>query len=121
MRKLKIKPTFHEMYMDYQSEFKNEYGRDKFQKIFNTVTNSNTIIDLIRKAQSLNIAPTGRDITTCILSMPYFIFAKSDTRLMGSIIALYMWDQQVNVYFQLKDIKAMYYTIEDIFGNLGIY
>lgn len=121
MQKLPMKPTFYEMYIDYQTDFKNEYGREKFKKIFDTVTNSNTIRELISKAQSLNVAPSGRDYTTCILSMSYFIFAKSDTRLMGSIIALYMWDQQVNVYFQYKDIKAMYYTVEDIFGNLGMY
>ena len=121
MNKLPIKPLFDELFNDYKHQFINQYGRNKFDEIFATVTNSSTIRELLTRAYSLKMTPCGRDYTTCILSMRYFIFARADTRLMGSILVLYIWHQKNNTHYQCLNVTDLKYTVDDIFGNLGIF
>jgi hypothetical protein len=121
MKKLPLESTYSAMYAGYKLQFIEKYGREKFQNIFDTIIDSKIVKKLFIQAQNLNVAPAGKDYVNAILSMPYFIFAKNDTRIMGSLIALYIWDQNVNIHFKLKDIRQMGYTVDDIFGNLGVY
>lgn len=121
MNRLPLKSTFTELFNDYKHQFINQYGRTKFDEIFETVLNSSTIRELLTRAYVLNVAPSGKDYTTCILSMSYFILARTDTRLMGAILILYMWDQKNNKQNQHLDMKKIGYTVDDIFGNLGAY
>lgn len=107
-------------YIEYREEYISTHGRDKFNRAFDAVLNYEKTISLLRASEEKRVAPKGNEFCGLIFLMPYFIFAKNDTRAIGAIIALYLWNEKINNRLQILDEKHLSWTIEEIFGFLRI-
>lgn len=119
MRLLPYK-NFSLTYIEYRESYISNYGRDKFNKAFDAVINHEKTISLLRASKEKRVAPKGSEFCGLIFLMSYFIFAKNDTRAIGAIIALYLWNEKINNELRIADEKHLGWTIEEIFGFLRI-
>ena len=117
MRLLPFK-TFPLTYLEYREEYISIYGREKFNKAFDAILNFNKTILLFQASEKNKRPPRGNEFFGLVFLIPYFIFAKNDTRAIGSIIALYLWDEKINQKFKMSDGNYFRSTIEEIFSCL---
>src|ERR1035437_4371506 len=99
--------TFNETYHAYKNYFIAKNGSNKFEKIYDIVTNSDKIKQTIQLSVNYSNAPSSADFLINIHSIPYFILAKNETRAMGAIVALYIWNEKVNTRYNFATERDM--------------
>lgn len=112
--------SFDETYMAYKQYFIARNGSDKFEKIYDVITNSEKINKIHQWSVNNKKAPTSKDFLIDIHTMSYFIFAKNETRAMGAIIALYYWNERVNKFYHISNEQDMSNKIKSVFGQLSM-
>ncbi|MCB0746642.1 MAG: hypothetical protein KDC90_04185 [Ignavibacteriae bacterium] len=102
--------TYYELINDFFQEYQTEFGRRKFEKVYQKIQTSNKISKLLYVAKQKRAVPNKNDYLYSLNEVPYFIFSKADTLALGALIALERWNKECNqeiVYaneFLLKEI-----------------
>lgn len=112
--------TFYETYQAYKNYFIARNGSNKFEKAYDIILSSNKIQQILSLSINKRIAPTSKDFLIEIHMIPYFIFAKNETRAMGALIALNYWDERVNNIYCLASERDMSEKIKSVFGQLSM-
>ena len=71
--------TYYELINDFNKDFLIDYGRIKYDKVYNKVHSSEKISKLILLSKESRLTPLAKDFLYTINSIPFFIFSKSDT------------------------------------------
>lgn len=66
---------------------------------------------------SAGIPPSGYDFFVTVSSIPSFFFAKADTLLVASILALEMWHNKLNLKFNMLSEDGLYFSVIKIMEN----
>ena len=106
--------NYNELFYGAIIVFKENFGEEKFIKIFNKIQTSNKISDLIRVSHQNLIVPNKNDYLYSLNEVPYFIFAGTDTLAIGAVLALNRWNEECNRYLHLADEAMLNYTLEGI-------
>lgn len=88
--------TFEEIFKTVKHRFIHLHGQAKYNRIEDVVLTSKKLAILNEESYAWRKAPTAKDIGAHLQSIGYFIFAKNNTNLMGSFIALNQWNNRVN-------------------------
>jgi len=110
--------NFNETYQAYKNYYIAKNGSNKFEKIFDEVTNSTQLKQLYQLSVSNRIAPTSADFLVAIVSIKYFIIAKNSTRVMGGLIGLFYWNETINRKMNLATEEEMTHKIKSVFDQL---
>lgn len=112
--------TFQETYQAYKNYYIARNGSNKFERIFDEITNSNKINKTLQWSVNNRTPPTSKDFLINVHSMSYFIIAKNETRAMGAIVALYYWNEKVNKTYHLATEQDMSDKMKSVFGQLSM-
>lgn len=112
--------TFDATYNAFKQYYIARNGSNKFEKAYDIVTNSDKISRLLQLSVRDRVAPTTRDFLIDICAIPYFIFAKTETRALGTIIALHFWNERVNKTYRFASESDMADKIKSVFGQLSM-
>lgn len=112
--------TFNDTYLAYKSYYIARNGSNKFERVYDIVTNSEKIIRILQWSVTNRVAPSSQNFLIEIHLISYFIFAKNETRAMGAIIALYNWNERINKTYHLASEQDMSEKIKDVFGLLSM-
>jgi hypothetical protein len=80
----------------FTTSYVREFGQRKFQKVLNKVLRSNKISGLISTARYNGVPPGSDDILYCLNEIPFFIFSRGQTQVLGAFITLQRWHEEVN-------------------------
>lgn len=111
-----LEPT----YQAFKSYYVAKYGSNKFEKLYDSVANSDRIRNLFRITVTERIAPSGTDFISMILELRYFIIAKNETRAMGAVVALRFWNEQVNHVHHFATPEQIDQKLQVIFNKWGL-
>lgn len=105
-------PIFNNMSFDEIVEFTiDEYsmnnGRDKLHTIYEKVMTNNKLSGLLSKSRFLKIAPSAKDVMTCICSTAYFMFRSNSTQICAAVLFLKRWNEEVNKELYLLDEEQL--------------
>jgi len=95
--------TYYELINDFNKDFLIDYGRIKYDKVYNKVHSSEKISKLILLSKESRLTPLAKDFLYTINSIPFFIFSKSDTIALGSLLSLERWNKECNIYYNLAN------------------
>ncbi|HHT21852.1 MAG TPA: hypothetical protein GXZ87_00865 [Bacteroidales bacterium] len=112
--------TFQETYQAYKNYYIARNGSNKFERIYDDITNSSKIDQILQWSINNRIAPNAKDFLIIVHTMSFFIIAKNETRAMGAIVALYYWNERVNRKYCLATEKEMSEKIKSVFGQLSM-
>lgn len=113
--------TFNDTYKAYKNYYISRNGSNKFEKIYDVVTNHSECSRILQFSVNQNIAPSAGDFLTSIFSMSYFILAKNESRAMGALVFIYYWNERVNKQYGLAIDTQLCEKIRSVFGQLSMY
>jgi len=113
--------TIEATFQAFRSYYIRTNGTDKYETLFNKVSSSGKFSQLYGESIRMRIVPTVKDYIYTIVQIPYFIFAKSETRALGVIIAIRLWDERVNRAFDLATKQELDQKTQSIFNQLSVY
>jgi hypothetical protein len=113
--------TFNETYQAYKNYYIARNGSNKFEKIYDVVTNHSECSRVLQVTVNQRITPSAGDFLTCIFSMSYFIIAKNESRAMGALVFIYYWNERVNKTYGFATEQQLSQKITSIFGQLSMY
>lgn len=112
--------TLEETFKNFSSYYIAHNGLDKYNKIYEKVQKSDKIAVLdgwsIRNKQ----AATAKDYLATINSIPYFIFASSETCALAAIMAIRLWSERINKVYHFVTEEELSTKIQSIFRILKI-
>lgn len=94
---------FDEVFEKVYTEFKQDYGNLKFDKIKRKIINSKHTKSLVSQCKQMQIVPNPADLRGCVLSNLTFAFSKKATEIAAMTIVLQVWHREVNMKFYLLD------------------
>lgn len=90
---------------DLRYEFSNHYisveGQHKYDKVKEKIWDSSMLARAFRESIERKIVPHEVDFTAVIHQIPYFIFSKNRTIIMGVLEAIVRFDEEVNEQYNL--------------------
>ena len=95
-------------------------GSNKFEKIYSEIANSNKFKELCQFSIQNSSGLSGTEFFGLVFSLRYFIIAKTETRVLGALIALKLWNETVNKIYQFADEKAVNFKVKAIFGKFNL-
>ena len=113
--------NFEDTYRAYKNYYIARNGSNKFEKIYDVVTNHSECSRILQYSVNNRMAPSAGDFLTCIFSMSYFILAKNESRAMGAIVFIYYWNERVNNHYGFATESQLSDKIRSIFGQLSMY
>lgn len=108
--------TFHA----FRTYYVSKYGTGKYETLYNKVANSDKFSRLFGESIRMQVVPTARDFINTIAVIPYFLFAKGETRALGLIIAIRLWDERVNKVYGFANTYELNHKMESIFQQLSV-
>ena len=87
---------YYELVSDYCQEYQTEFGKRKFEKIYQKIQTSNKVSKLLFNARQKRAIPNKNDYLYSLNEIPYFIFSKADTLALGALLALERWNKECN-------------------------
>lgn len=112
--------TFSETYSKYIEYYSYQYGQSKIEEVKKKIQNSNTIKKLFEESRIRQGVLTGKDYIIAMNSITYFIFSKKETLILGALIALKLWDENINSFYHLASEDRLTQITYKIFRNAGI-
>lgn len=88
--------TFHEIVDFTIDKYIREYGSVKFNKLYETIMTANKLSGLLSKSKFQRATLDSSVVLSYICETPYFIFKSNWTQVVGAVLFLYRWDQEVN-------------------------
>lgn len=90
------------IYNQNKNRFINLYGRDKFEKLYQKVNESNALVKLIGLTVNRGLPPTALDFLNSSNTIFYVITRVNiGSSIMAALIELKIWNENVNSYYQL--------------------
>jgi hypothetical protein len=112
--------SLEQTYLAFKAYYIAKHGSNKFETIFEKISYS----ERIKQISSLSIrdrkAPTIRDFLNEVVSIPYFIISKNETKAIAILIALNQWNEVVNKEYKLANNIELERKVQSIFEQLGI-
>lgn len=98
---------YYELVSDYCQEYQMEFGKRKFEKIYQKIQTSNNISKLLFEAKQKRVVPNKNNFIYSINAIPYFIFSKADTIALGALLALERWNNECNKVIVFADKELL--------------
>ena len=99
--------NYYELVSDYCQEYQTEFGKRKFEKIYQKIQTSNKISKLIFEAKQKRVVPNKNDYLYSLNEVPYFIFSKADTLALGALLAQERWNNECNKVIVFADQELL--------------
>jgi hypothetical protein len=112
--------TFDDTYQAYKKYYIAKNGSNKYEKIYEIIFNSNKIDFILKHSVSDQIAPTAADFFVQIHAIGYFIFAKNETKALGILIAMNLWNEKINKRYKFATDQEMDHKIKSVFRQLSM-
>lgn len=113
--------TLDATFQAFRTYYVSKYGAEKYETLYNKVANSNKFSRLFGESIRMRVVPTARDFINTIAVIPYFLFAKGETRALGLIIAIRLWDERVNKVYSLASAEELDHKTRSVFIQLSVY
>lgn len=113
--------TIEATFQAFRSYYISKYGIDKYETLFNKVASSDKFSRLFGESIRMRIVPTVKDYIYTIAPIPYFLFAKGETRALGILIAIRFWDERVNKAYGLASPQELDRKTISVFEQLSVY
>jgi len=88
--------SFDELVEHTYSSFAREFGERKLKKVMNKVLTSRKVERFIRESKLRKIPPHNNYIIQMLNEIPFFIFSRGQTVVVGAMVALQKWNEQAN-------------------------
>lgn len=112
--------TLENTFKAFRAYYTSQYGVDKYETLFNKVSTSVKLSQLFGESIRMRITPSVKDYIITMATSPFFIFAKSETRALGVIIAIRLWDERVNKAFGLANQAELDQKTRSVFEQLSV-
>lgn len=113
--------TIEETFQTFRSYYVSKYGIDKYETLYYKVASSDRFSRLFGESIRMRIVPTVKDYIYTIALIPYFLFAKGETRALGVLIAIRLWDERVNKAYGLATAHELDRKTQSVFEQLSVY
>lgn len=98
---------FDKIYNSFKSHYIANNGSKKFDRVYQEINNSNKVKEAFLESARRQISLTGSEYFGLVFLLPYFVFAKNETRAMGALVALKLWDESVNRKYAIANKKEV--------------
>ena len=112
--------TYEEIMESFMVYYRNKYGQEKIKTIYEKVMTSDKISGLISKARFRGFPPGSQDYVLVVSSIPYFMFASSQTLAMASLFSLSKWDGEANANNEYLNDSGMKLRAMNIINELKV-
>jgi hypothetical protein len=113
--------TLEHTFLAFRTYYASKYGVEKYESLYNKVANSDKYSRLFGESIRMRIVPTAKDFIYTIAPIPYFLFAKGETRALGVVIAIRLWDERVNKVYSLATTQELDNKTRSVFIQLSLY
>lgn len=112
--------TLDNTYISFQTYYISKYGVSKFEKVESKILFSNKMAELNGLSIQMGTVPTARDFVTVISSIPYFMFAGTDTTILACLIAMKQWNERINSTYHLAAQYTLDSKVHSLFNMFGL-
>lgn len=113
--------TLESTFRVFRAYYISKYGNEKYEALFNKVATSDKFSRLFGESIRMRIVPTVKDYISTIATIPYFLFAKDETRALGVLIALRLWDERINKVYEMTTVSELDKKTYSVFQQLSLY
>jgi hypothetical protein len=113
--------TLEATFKDFRAYYIMQNGTEKYESLYNKVASSDKFSRLFGESLRMQVAPTVKDFIYTIALMPYFLFAKGETRALGVLIAIRLWDERVNKVYGMITETELDRKVQSVFDQLSVY
>jgi len=113
--------TIEATFQAFRSYYIRKNGTDKYDTLFIKISSSAKFSRLFGESIRMQIVPTVKDYIYTTAQIPYFLFAKGETRALGVIIAIRFWDERVNKAYNLATSQELDRKMQSVFNQLSVY
>jgi len=107
-------------YNAFKSYFIAENGSNKFEQVYSEIATSTKFKELCQYSIQNKSGLSGTEFFGLVFYLRYFIFAKNETRALGALVALKLWNDNVNKIYNFADKKSVNYKIETILAKFNL-
>lgn len=111
---------FENIYSSYKSHYISNNGSNKFERIYKEIIESKKVKETFEESARRKISLSGTDFFGLVFLLSYFVFAKNETRAMGSLVALKIWNESVNRNYMIANKNEVDYKAEVIMRNFNL-
>lgn len=105
------------IYNQNRLKFIRLYGSEKFDKLYDKVSNSKALVSLIGQSVNMRLAPNPGDLLASSGSIPYVVMRFNiGIAVMAALIILKIWDERINAFQHL----ASEYRLTEIAEKVAI-
>lgn len=99
------------------SNFIKEFGERKFNRIISKINSSSKVSNYLINLKLNNKAPGQNDILYLLNEIPFFIFSRGQTIVIGALYILEKWNEEVNKQYSIMTVenlrvRAVYFITE---------
>lgn len=87
---------FNELLEHIYSSYAREFGERKLSEVMNKVITSKKVEGFIKESKLRKIPPHNNYIIQMLNEIPFFIFSRGQTIVVGAMLVLQMWNEEVN-------------------------
>ena len=113
--------TLEQTFQTFRTYYVSKYGIEKYEALYNKIAISDKFSRLFGESIRLGFVPTAKDFIYTIAPMPYFLFARGETRALGVIIAIRLWDERVNKVYELANQIELDHKTQSVFEQLSVF
>jgi hypothetical protein len=113
--------TLEATFQAFRSYYISQNGPAKYEILYNKVASSDKFSRLFGESIRMHIVPTVKDFICTIALIPYFLFAKDETRALGILIALRLWDERINKIYEMTTSQELDKKTYAVFQQLSLY
>jgi hypothetical protein len=111
--------TLEATFKAFRAYYISQNGALKYETLYNKVASSGKFSRLF--GESMQMVPTVKDFIYTIAPMPYFLIAKVETRALGVLIAIRLWDERVNKAYRMVPPMELDRKVQSVFDQLSVY
>jgi hypothetical protein len=100
-----------ELIRDYKNSFIRDYGRVKYDNLYEKVRNSKHLNRGIRISRSKNLPMLAGDFLT-IGATHAGLFSKKSTKIMGALLTFEFWNEELNSSYELASPEDLIIEIQ---------
>src|SRR5687767_9052054 len=109
--------TFSNLYNRYKDYYIFKHSQAKFNRIEEKIRGSTRLISLNNESKSKRLAPSATDFAARLHELTYFIFSGKETTAMGELIAIKIWNDQINSDYKLCNERDLFFKGESVINR----
>jgi hypothetical protein len=113
--------TLEATFQTFRSYYISQNGLDKYEILYNKIATSDKFSRLFGESIRMRIVPSAKDFICTIMSISFFLFAKDETRALGAIIAIRLWDERINKVYEMTTSQELDKKTYAVFQQLSLY